>query len=423
MELSQILYYIVANLIVIAPGLYLASKKGVIFIPLLFYIFFIWLFLVAGIPLANDVSVLGGYSFSYNIKYIGVLFSLVFPVIIFCMIAKGREKKIHYITSLNEKGSLGFFFCLWFVSVCGVFTYTLLFGPPPLLDSLSLSGRSSEIYSLRMSVTYGENYRRYDVFFILIPGIATLLGAYLYKRKVLPMWGFGVSFVLYCLLSFSFLHKSHIVVFVISIFLVFYFFSNKTMVKVFLAPFFVSLGLLLASYIFYIGFDSYNLSDLLIMIFQRVLVPYIVSLDFVLNNFGSEISFLMGASLPNPRGIFDIETIYLSNLLMNLIAGKAEGTIPAPSVGFLYANFGFFGVFINAIIVFGYFLLLYLVSKKCRYPIGFVVWIYLSVSSFNFSVRDPFGVIDGWVFIILIVFLFWKMVIDGEKKDSEYCIK
>jgi len=421
MSLSETLYYILANVIVLVPGLYLLAKRGVIFIPLLFYIFFVWLFLVAGIPLASKVSVLGGYSFSYSVRYIGVLLALVLPAVVFCMIAKGRERKSHYLAMLNEKGSLSFFYCLWVVSVCGVSIYTLLFGPPPLFDSLSLSGSSSEIYSLRMSITYGESYRRYDVFFILIPGVATLLGAYLYKRKILSIWAFGTSVVLYCLLSFSFLHKSHVVVFVLSIFVVFYFFSRKTIVRSFLAPFIVSLGLLLASYIFYIGTNSYSLGDLLMMIFQRVLVPYIVSLDFVLNNFGSEIPFLMGASFPNPRGIFDIETVYLSNLLMNLIAGKAEGTIPAPSVGFLYANFGIFGVFINSMIVFSYFLLLYFVVKKFRSPIGFVIWSYLSVSTFNFSVRDPFGVIDMWVVIILIMFLFWKMIINVEQKDTERC--
>ncbi len=115
MSLSETLYYILANVIVLVPGLYLLAKRGVIFIPLLFYIFFVWLFLVAGIPLASKVSVLGGYSFSYSVRYIGVLLALVLPAVVFCMIAKGRERKSHYLAMLNEKGSLSFFYCLWVV--------------------------------------------------------------------------------------------------------------------------------------------------------------------------------------------------------------------------------------------------------------------------------------------------------------------
>lgn len=391
------------------------------FIPPLFYVFFVWLFLVAGIPLANKVSVLGGYSFSYSMNYMIVLLALILPAVSFCMVVKGKETKGHLMSTLNEKGSLGFFYCLWVVSVFGVSTYTVLFGLPPLFDSVSLLGSSSEIYSLRMSVTYGEGYRKYDVFFILIPGIATLLGAFLQRRGVLRTWVFWVSVLFYCLLSFSFLHKSHMIVFILSMFLIFYFFSEKTLIKSFLMPFLVSLGLLLVTYIFYIGIDGYSVGDLLIMILQRVLVPYVVSLDFVLNNFGSDIPLLMGASFPNPKGLFDFETVYLSNLLMNLIAGKPEGTVPAPSVGFLYANFGFIGVLINSVIIFSYFILLYLIIKKFRSPLGFVVWVYLSVSAFNFSVRDPFGVVDLWVFIVLFSFILWKITLNVCKKGSERC--
>lgn len=324
--------------------------------------------------------------FLYNIGYIGVLLVFVLFVVVFCMIFRGKERKNYFINMLNDRGFLGFFYCLWMVLIFGVFFYILLFGLFLLFDLLSLLGSLVEIYLLRMLVIYGESYRRFNVFFILILGFVILFGVYFYKREVLVRWVFFVLVIFYCVFSVLFLYKFYFVVFMFLIFLIFYFFLSRIIVRLFFILFFILLGLFFVIYVFYIGVDEYDLGDFLIMIFEWVFVFYIVLFDFVLNNFGVEILLLMGVFFLNLKGIFDVEMVYLLNFLMNFIVGKVEGIILVLLVGFLYVNFGVFGVFVNLIIVFIYFLLFNFICERYRILIGFVIWVYFLVLFFNFFV-------------------------------------
>lgn len=420
MTFIELGYYLIANFVFLVPLSFLLLRKQVVFLPATFYLFFSWLFLVLGIPFANDVSVLGGYSFSYSFIYLIVLIMIASPVYLYYLIVNSFYDKNLYLSSLNPEGVLGFYYSLWVITLFGVFSYIFLHGLPPIFSALSLSGNSSDVYALRMEVTYGSNYRRFDVFFVLIPAIATLLSAFLYKTRKVSRLHFFIAIAMYLVLSFAFLHKSHMIVFVLALAVVFYLFSDKKIINFFLIPLLISIALLLITYIFYIGTVNYGYGDLLVMIFERIVIPYVVSLDFVLQNFGETVPLLMGVSFPNPKGIFDFEPVYFSNLMMNLLAGKVEGTVPAPAVGFLYANFGFLGVLVNSLWVLLYFLFLQWLMKNFKSPVGLVVWVYLAVSVFNFSIRDPFGIIDLWVFIILINYLIWKFFLSAYKKYNQY---
>ena len=122
-------------------------------------------------------------------------------------------------------------------------------------------------------------------------------------------------------------------------------------------------------------------------------------MDYTITSFPEIHPFFEGAAFPNPGGIFDFQPVYYSNFLMQVIAGRADGTIPAPSVAFVYANFGYVGALFFSAFMFAFFVFLYQIHQRSKNILMFVLWLILSISVFRFNIQDPFSAFQFYFFI------------------------
>lgn len=399
----ELVYYLLLNLLVLMPLIYLLKLRLIIDYPLIVYLLSIWLFLILGIPFSKDLVIYGSYtSFSYSLNYFLVIVALCLPVYILLLVKKNYRKYAKN-NSFNFLFVKTFFYIFWFISIIGCAIYVYKIGLPPLFKSFSISGNSNLIYALRLEDTYNDNFRFFNMFFTFFPVVAGLLGHVLFLNKRISLVLYLMSFILVLILSFSFLHKSYMVMFIIYVVFLSILINMKYKKYLPLA-FVVSLIFFILSYVFYM---SERLSDILIIIKfigDRIYLPYLVTLDFSLENFPNKYDFFYGATFPNPKGIFNFEPIYLSNFMMNTIAGKEIGTLPVSSIGFLYVNFGFFGVILYILFLTTFFIFLYKIYENEKNILVIIIWSLFTVNLYKLAVQDPFSILDYKLFLLLIVF-------------------
>jgi len=388
--------------VVLIPWLWLIKVRLVIDFPIHCCVLSLWLFLVVGIPIAKDVSVLNGYSFSYSWSYFSVILFAMAPIYMIVFV-KRNNPRFRYPEIIDYRYGRSIFFISWVMVIIGCFLYFLSNGAPPLFKAASLIGDSSKIYDLRMASTYEGGYKYYSFIFVEAPIFLSVLGCCLYKLKLIGAFQCFVAFLFSLLLSALFLLKSEVAIIVASVFCVSVAFSEKKIRSISISIFSV-LSALSATYFFYMG-GTYGFFDILIKIFEGVVIPYIASLDYTVVNFPAKHDFFFGSTFPNPKGVFNFEPVYLSNFLMRNIAEVPIGTMPAPSIGFLFANFGYIGAAAFSSLMFINYLFLYWIYQSSKSILIFVVWLVLSLNIFRFNMQDPFSAIPLYFYVLALLFL------------------
>ncbi len=177
---------------------------------------------------------------------------------------------------------------------------------------------------------------------------------------------------------------------------------------------------LVFAYIYFMGVD--DIGKALLNIISRAFAGSIQPAYHYIEFFPDRKDFLLGASLPNPGGIFPHVPYQLSREIMNWVNPEGYlrgvvGTMPTVFWGEAYANFGvvgiiFFPVFIGFLVQLVE--LLFSKFKNTPLKIGFYVWVvihYKNLSGTGFS-----GFIFDFYFIaIFIIFFACSVMADGLK--------
>lgn len=151
--------------------------------------------------------------------------------------------------------------------------------------------------------------------------------------------------------------------------------KEKVNIKIFFLTGVFGLTLLVLMYRFFMGMEGRSVIAILQAIMSRTITGGITPAYFYLELFPEKQDYLLGASLPNPMGIFPWEhyrlTVEVMNYMFPDLSSKGiVGSAPTVFWGEMYANFGIGGIIISSVIVgILLYLLQYMLSKLKRNPI------------------------------------------------------
>lgn len=153
------------------------------------------------------------------------------------------------------------------------------------------------------------------------------------------------------LTSLSFLHKTPLVLLFLNIFIAqLLFFSKKASLITTLK--YVILFIVLIVFGYYIAFSGNEIDEIFPIfwgITNRVFGVYPLSLS-ITANFVESFGFYYGRAMPNFFGLFTFDQVILAREIHYHIF-QIEGSAPPPAIGYAYANFGYFGVFLHPFLI------------------------------------------------------------------------
>lgn len=399
------LVWVMLNIISLAPVVFGVIGFRMINLPFIIYSLGVWFFLVVGVPvfayrehIAHSFGT--GIRFAeYNMEISGYfafgIFLAIVPAYISMIINSGLTKNGSISPSNHPKvspTSMLLFYVFWLVSICGVGAYVLNFGYPPLFRGFEFSN-SAAVYSVRMTTTYSSSFSVYADYFNYFPLLAAVIGHGLYRANRITLVTDALSIVFALVLSFSFLHKSHMLFLVLGVILVDIYVGGRAIKKFAIACAAV-LGLLIVTYYYYVG-SGIEIINVLVMIANRLIGTYFVSLSYVIAEFPSTHDFFYGRALPNPKGIFGDDSVYLSGFIMSELGGKDSGTIPVPAIGSMYANFGWFGAVLSSAFISLWLFFLSLFYKMAKADIALIsIWLIMVIKVVKISNQDFFAAVE-----------------------------
>ncbi|PTO58117.1 hypothetical protein CWN82_11320 [Vibrio splendidus] len=240
-------------------------------------------------------------------------------------------------SAFSAKKVLFIFYFLLIFHVLYVFVYLLNNNVFSYLIMSVSSGGGSDLVSLRTGMFEGGGGLTTYVFYNMtyyICGLLMLSGINRTKRNVLLFYFFFCTIV--------FLHKTPIIILIITMFLSNALSSEKvTYGKTLRLGGLVTFSILVF-YVFYFPdrpMDFY-LIDLPDSIFHRISGVYSETLAYSIYRVESmQGGLLLGSSFPNPLGIFPHTPIYLPRILHTEMMGF-PGNMSAPAIAEIYLNFG-----------------------------------------------------------------------------------
>lgn len=260
-----------------------------------------------------------------------------------------------------------------------------------LFSTLGISGSelSTEVARSKMTNSFEGKYHWYKPFMneLLTFSLFVIFAQFLVKKKtslsaMLTAVILTIIFLIATVVMVIGTQKAPMASLLIALFLVYVVVKKGGRISpINLMPFFSLLLFLLC--IFYIYFmQSNSVSSALSSIVSRTITGQIGPAYHYIEYFQTH-EFLLGRSLPNPRGIFRSDQFYLTVEMMNWVhpeqAGKGVfGSMPTVYWGEMYANFGFLGVFIPPPFVgFGLYWINSIVFRFRYSPLttGFFVWL------------------------------------------------
>ncbi len=399
--------------------------------PMSIFVGFYFLFSYAGLPVL--LFHLDSYRIAMGVTEIETLLKLwyvssgslllsTFAFFILSMTVKTTEISAPVI---SVKSSLLFKAFLFFMAI---FCITSLAAYLTQIDAIPIfrlfSASSSELARFRSDSTsaFSGKYHWYRLFFRTIP----LFLSYYLTADYLTAKSMKKFFL--CFLSISFvafssvmnLEKAPIIWYILGLFLV-YALSRRLKIccRHIIAVSAAVTSILVPAYALFMG-----ASNPLWSIFSRATTGQLAPGYFYLEMFPDQQEFLLGASLPNPGGLFPWNPYRLTVEVMNYIfPDLAEkgivGSAPAAFWGESYANFGFGGVLVGALFVgclFWY--ISYLFHKeKVLDPLNIAAVVWFSMELQKLAVTGLSSVILNLnIYIMLFLFFFLKKI----KYSSEY---
>lgn len=312
------------------------------------------------------------------------------------------------LSSITFIGCAGVFLS-YINSVSNVALFVAIFGG----DQSVAAARSA------MTNAYGGNYHWYRFF---INDIAIFISYcfyanYLMRRNIVSNLIFWSSFFASCVFLLASAQKGPLIWYFFGLYLVYSIVLNEGRVKLKGAFFLTLFGFLalVILYMMFMGVDGFF--SAIKLIFSRAFAAGISASYFYFEFFPDHKDYLLGASLPNPAGIFPFEPYQLTKELMAWrFPQDAErgvvGSSPTVFWGEAYANFSWLGIFfvpilIGMIIYLYHFFAYYLENTPIK--VGLIAWLiiffrYVASTGFtSFLINITF--FSFLIFVVLLVFI------------------
>jgi oligosaccharide repeat unit polymerase len=193
---------------------------------------------------------------------------------------------------------------------------------------------------------------RFNIFFYeILPFVTYFIFAnWLFNKSALNLLTFFLVLMFSCFLAVMNLQKGPLIHFLIGLILVFLLKKQKPIsIKGVFLTLFIGILLMASSYVIFMGRAIEQ--RVLIAPFKRILAAQIAPAYFYYEIFPRHHEFLYGRSLPNPAGIFPFKNYALAKNVQDYIKPHLRekgihGSAPAAYWAGLYANFGYWFVFI-----------------------------------------------------------------------------
>jgi hypothetical protein len=262
-----------------------------------------------------------------------------------------------------------------------------------------------------------DNYHWYKLFFRDVLFIV-LSVFYILKNRCESKFAHLLWYLTFILIFFTSImtgEKSLLIDLFLLVFCSIQLIQNNGFIKVksILIFFFLSIGGISLTYSLFMPAETSRL--LLIGIWERLSIGQLIPGIYYLRIFPDVHNFLLGTSFPNPMGIFGYDPVELTVLVMNFSGYNAVGdklgiigTMPFLFWGEMYANFGYFGIFVAIVFVS---ILFFAVDKllyvKVRRNIWFgALYLYLIVHLKDLAVTGLFGFIFDLNLFVIILFIY-----------------
>ena len=282
----------------------------------------------------------------------------------------------------------------------------------PLLQVLGFTEQANSYAFLRSEMTnnFQGKYHWFKLFMHEFMTIATvsLFVIYLNKRSLVHLI-ISVFGILLCIFSLTMtLEKGLVIQYFISLMIAYILVDKKKFfLKLLILTFFL-FGCSGILYLFFHNLENYYVA--LNHTVNRILISQIEGLFHYLEIFPTQIDYLMGASFPNPRGLFPWTPISISQLVANTVWGKSDiqGSIPTFFWGEMYANFGYPGIFIPPFFIGTMIFFVDSIIKKFHFSplvIAVYVWLILHYKDLSMTGLSTF-LFDFYGFFIILVLIF-----------------
>lgn len=231
--------------------------------------------------------------------------------------------------------------------------FVLLNGLPPFYSTDLSLGNRLLIEERTTFFSIISFFWVYEIGFYTIPQIVSVIlfinSRLNRKRKNTIL--FLIVLAYSSLTSLSFLHKSPLVLLFLNIFIAqLLFFSKK--ISFFIKLKYVILFSVLIFFGYYIALSGNEVDEIFPVfwgITNRVFGVYPLSLA-VATNFVESFGLYYGRALPNFFGLFTFDQVNLAQLIHYHVF-QIKGSAPPPAIGYAYANFGYFGVFLHPFLI------------------------------------------------------------------------
>jgi len=144
----------------------------------------------------------------------------------------------------------------------------------------------------------------------------------------------------------------------------------------------------------------------LVPIYNRIVLGQTRALYWYFKIFQTSSDFLMGKSFPNPGGILPYEPISLTRYVYNIVfpQSKIEGSMPTVFFGEIYANFGYYIMFLSVLLL-GLILqsvqIYFIRRPKTILSVSFMAFLVIYVK--NLTATSLFQVFN--IFLLILIFL------------------
>ena len=342
----------------------------------------------------------------------------------------GQLKTFNFKKTISSYRSLSFLFLILIFFTCVFFLiqYINIVGFENLVISGLLgivSENNSSINALRSSMTnsFDGNYHWYHLFIVEILFFITLsFLCYRYEKSTFFGNLFLIAATTVC--SFSFVmsgQKAPILDLIIGVALITILVNRKGKINFSAAMKYGFFGFLIVIPLYFFFMSTSGFNDAITGVFSRTLTGAIEPIYYYLQYFPSEREFLLGATFPNPGGIFPYEPVLITQELMAWRnpsqPSDVVGSLPTVFWVEAYINFGIIGIlYISFLVGFIAYLLnvIFLRLDNNFLTLAFYVWIILFLKDLSQSFFSDYLINIYFVFTTLI-FLLALIILGGGK--------
>lgn len=336
-------------------------------------------------------------------------------------------KSFYYDDSLIFKIIL----VMFLVSIFTFLLYSYKVGSLPIFELL-LQTTTSDLQYLRSESTNaftGKLYR-YNLLMKTIPIL--LLGITFFRRNSTKSWTIlYYTLFVYCIfISIIDLQKSILINTLLFLFILYSFeLSIKKLKKLFIVFTSIMIVLILLMYLFFLNMINNVSLDLISVPLNRILISQVTPIYWY-QVYQDTFGLIHGASFPNPRGMFDFESVRISVVISDFVRPYliTEGIVGSlPTVFFMewYINFGIlmmlfsmfiFGVFIGFV---DFIFIKNVILTNHKNILLITLYAYLILYFSNFAITSNVNMIVDTklivpVFLIGIFLMFQKILQRGK---------